>query len=66
MRPLVEIECVGMVTQMLTQSLAVTPMAMLARPVAGVRKTTLIITLPGSHAVLCNSSTMPHSYYIAR
>jgi gephyrin len=33
---------------MLTASLAVTPFAMMSRPVAGVRNKTLIVTLPGS------------------
>ncbi|KAF1919612.1 hypothetical protein BDU57DRAFT_593417 [Ampelomyces quisqualis] len=38
----------GLVHGMLTSSFAVTPFALMARPVAGVRKHTLIITLPGS------------------
>jgi len=33
---------------MLSKSLGVTPMAMISRPVAGIRKKTLIINLPGS------------------
>ncbi|CAO2654815.1 Nn.00g115480.m01.CDS01 [Neocucurbitaria sp. VM-36] len=38
----------GLVHGMLTTSYAVTPFALMARPVAGVRKRTLILTLPGS------------------
>lgn len=46
--PLLTRECPGFVVQMLTASLKVTPMAMLARPVAGTIGQTLVITLPGS------------------
>ncbi|KAH8728794.1 hypothetical protein GQ44DRAFT_769210 [Phaeosphaeriaceae sp. PMI808] len=38
----------GLVHGMLTTSYAITPFALMARPVAGVRKHTLILTLPGS------------------
>ncbi|KAL2200698.1 MoaB/Mog domain-containing protein [Corynascus similis CBS 632.67] len=38
----------GLVHAMLASSLAVTPFAMMSRPVAGVRNQTVIITLPGS------------------
>ncbi|PKS09005.1 hypothetical protein jhhlp_003618 [Lomentospora prolificans] len=38
----------GLVHAMLSNSLAVTPFAMMSRPVAGVRKNTVIVTLPGS------------------
>jgi gephyrin len=38
----------GLVHGMLASSLAVTPFAMMSRPVAGVRNQTVIITLPGS------------------
>ncbi|KAL2130681.1 hypothetical protein VTI74DRAFT_6094 [Chaetomium olivicolor] len=38
----------GLVHAMLASSLAVTPFAMMSRPVAGVRNRTVIITLPGS------------------
>ncbi|KAK0715875.1 MoaB/Mog domain-containing protein [Lasiosphaeris hirsuta] len=38
----------GLVHGMLAASLAVTPFAMMSRPVAGVRNRTVIITLPGS------------------
>jgi molybdopterin biosynthesis enzyme MoaB len=46
--PLLERHCPAFVTQITTQSLKVTPMAMLSRAVAGVRGSTLIITFPGS------------------
>ncbi|EQB53915.1 molybdenum cofactor synthesis domain-containing protein [Colletotrichum gloeosporioides Cg-14] len=56
----------GLVHGMIAASLAVTPFAMMSRPVAGVRNKTLIITLPGSpkgakenlQAVL---KTLPHA-----
>ncbi|KAK3352957.1 MoaB/Mog domain-containing protein [Lasiosphaeria hispida] len=56
----------GLVHGMLAASLAVTPFAMMSRPVAGVRNRTVIITLPGSpkgakenlEAVL---KTLPHA-----
>ncbi|KAM3550335.1 hypothetical protein MY1884_008295 [Beauveria asiatica] len=38
----------GLVHAMLSTSLAVTPFAMMSRPVAGVRSRTVIVTLPGS------------------
>ncbi|KAF3350515.1 Rhamnolipids biosynthesis 3-oxoacyl-[acyl-carrier-protein] reductase [Verticillium dahliae VDG2] len=38
----------GIVHGMLATSLAVTPFAMMSRPVAGVRHSTVIVTLPGS------------------
>ncbi|CAG8954675.1 hypothetical protein HYFRA_00004597 [Hymenoscyphus fraxineus] len=38
----------GLVHGMLAASLAITPFALMSRPVAGVRNKTLIITLPGS------------------
>jgi gephyrin len=47
-RPLMEREAPGLVVAMVTASLAVTPHAMLSRLVAGIRRRTLIITLPGS------------------
>ncbi|KAH3668332.1 hypothetical protein OGAPHI_002086 [Ogataea philodendri] len=46
--PLLEKKAPGLVHAMLSFSLKVTPFAMLARPVAGVRGQTLIVTLPGS------------------
>ncbi|KAJ0340830.1 hypothetical protein COL922a_002955 [Colletotrichum nupharicola] len=56
----------GLVHGMIAASLAVTPFAMMSRPVAGVRNKTVIITLPGSpkgakenlQAVL---KTLPHA-----
>ncbi|TEA20766.1 Gephyrin [Colletotrichum sidae] len=56
----------GLVHGMLAASLAVTPFAMMSRPVAGVRNHTVIVTLPGSpkgakenlQAIL---KTLPHA-----
>jgi gephyrin len=47
-RPLLDREAPGLVVAMLAASLAITPHAMLGRPVAGIRGKTLIVTLPGS------------------
>ena len=59
--PLLHRHAPGIVTQMCVQSLAVTPMAMLSRPVAGTRSNTLIATLPGSAkaAVECLTFILP-------
>ncbi|KAJ3029899.1 UNVERIFIED_CONTAM: hypothetical protein HDU68_010786 [Siphonaria sp. JEL0065] len=38
----------GLTAAMLNASLAITPMAALSRPVCGVRKNTIVVTLPGS------------------
>ncbi|EOA86971.1 hypothetical protein ACJQWK_08322 [Exserohilum turcicum] len=46
--PLIDRHAPGLVHGMLTTSYAVTPFALMARPVAGVRKQTLVLTLPGS------------------
>ncbi|TVY20725.1 Gephyrin [Lachnellula arida] len=46
--PLLHKQAPGLVHGMLAASLAVTPFALMSRPVAGVRNKTLIITLPGS------------------
>ncbi|KAK3688369.1 MoaB/Mog domain-containing protein [Podospora appendiculata] len=64
--PLLHKQAPGLVHGMLAASLAVTPFAMMSRPVAGVRNRTVIITLPGSpkgarenlQAVL---KTLPHA-----
>ena len=47
-RQVIDRETPGLVFAMLRDSLAVTPHAMLSRMVAGIRKQTLIINLPGS------------------
>jgi molybdenum cofactor synthesis domain-containing protein len=47
-RAIIEREAPGLVFAMLQQSLAITPHAMLSRPVAGIRGHTLIVNLPGS------------------
>ncbi|KXS99726.1 hypothetical protein AC578_10414 [Pseudocercospora eumusae] len=46
--PLLHKNAAGLVHTMLAASLAITPFAAMARPVAGVRNKTLILTLPGS------------------
>ncbi|KAL3427402.1 molybdenum cofactor biosynthesis protein [Phlyctema vagabunda] len=46
--PLLHKQAPGLVHGMLAASLAVTPFALMSRPVAGVRNKTIIITLPGS------------------
>ncbi|KAE8375597.1 hypothetical protein BDV26DRAFT_267528 [Aspergillus bertholletiae] len=46
--PLIHRHAPGLVHGMIAASLQVTPFAMMARPVAGVRDKTLVITLPGS------------------
>jgi gephyrin len=46
--PLLHREAPGLVHAMLRSSFEVTPFAMMARPVAGVRNKTIILTLPGS------------------
>lgn len=46
--PLIERHAPGLVHAMLAASFQVTPFAMMARPVAGVRSQSIIITLPGS------------------
>ncbi|CZR64959.1 probable gephyrin [Phialocephala subalpina] len=46
--PLLYKQAPGLVHGMLAASLAVTPFALMSRPVAGVRHKTLILTLPGS------------------
>ncbi|KAH7398347.1 hypothetical protein BKA66DRAFT_452914 [Pyrenochaeta sp. MPI-SDFR-AT-0127] len=46
--PLIDRHAPGLIHGMLTTSYAVTPFALMARPVAGVRKQSLILTLPGS------------------
>ncbi|KAF5005468.1 hypothetical protein FDECE_8087 [Fusarium decemcellulare] len=46
--PLLHKQAPGLVHGMLAASLAVTPFAMMSRPVAGVRNKSIILTLPGS------------------
>ncbi|XP_061414795.1 gephyrin-like isoform X1 [Lethenteron reissneri] len=47
-RDVIEREAPGMAVAMLMGSLSITPLAMLSRPVCGIRGKTLIINLPGS------------------
>ncbi|CAM1511210.1 Fc.00g087230.m01.CDS01 [Cosmosporella sp. VM-42] len=46
--PLLQKQAPGLVHGMLAASLAITPFAMMSRPIAGVRNKTIIVTLPGS------------------
>jgi gephyrin len=46
--PLIHRHAPGLIHAMLASSLAITPFAMMARPVAGTRNQSLIVTLPGS------------------
>ncbi|KAM0252192.1 hypothetical protein ACHAP5_001173 [Fusarium lateritium] len=46
--PLLHKQAPGLVHGMLAASLAITPFAMMSRPTAGVRNSTIIVTLPGS------------------
>lgn len=47
-KEVIEREATGMCINMMTQSLKVTPLAMLSRPVCGYRSKSLIVTVPGS------------------
>ncbi|KAF8540198.1 MoaB/Mog domain-containing protein [Trichophaea hybrida] len=47
-KPLLHKEAPGLVHAMLASSLAITPFAMMSRPIAGVRNSSVIITVPGS------------------
>lgn len=47
-RPLLDKEAPGLVHAMLKKSMEITPLAAMSRPVAGVAKSTLIFTVPGS------------------
>lgn len=70
-RLVLEKEAPGLVFAMLRDSLAVTPHAMLSRLVAGIRKQSLIINLPGSpKAVRENLTTilpaLPHALQLLK
>lgn len=60
-RDVIEREVPGLAEGMRAASLAVTPMAMLSRAVAGIRGRTLVVNLPGSPkgAVECLSAVLP-------
>ena len=47
-KAVIDKEAPGLVHRMMSESLKVTPMAMLSRLAAGIRKSTLIINFPGS------------------
>ena len=56
---------------MLSHSLNITPLAMLSRPIAGIRKHTIIITLPGSPKGCIENlealqTALPHAVELAR
>ncbi|MCS7261309.1 MAG: MogA/MoaB family molybdenum cofactor biosynthesis protein, partial [Anaerolineae bacterium] len=70
-RSLIEREAPGLVFAMVQSGLRVTPYAMLTRAVAGIRRQTLIINLPGSpKAALENftaiAPTLPHAIALLR
>ncbi|KAI9199264.1 MoaB/Mog domain-containing protein [Polychytrium aggregatum] len=46
--PILDKNAPGLSTAMLVASLSITPMAALSRPICGVRKNSIIVTLPGS------------------
>jgi len=47
-KDVIDKEAPGLTVRMLTKSIETTPMAMLSRPVCGIRNNTIIINLPGS------------------
>ncbi|XP_057314925.1 gephyrin-like isoform X2 [Hydractinia symbiolongicarpus] len=47
-KAVIEREAPGLVVRMLSKSIETTPMAMLSRPVCGIRNSTIIVNLPGS------------------
>ena len=70
-RLVVEREAPGLVFAMLSQSLSVTPHAMLSRPVAGIRGGSLIVNLPGSPKAACENLSsilpaLPHAVDLLR
>lgn len=70
-RSVIDREAPGLVHAMIAASLKQTPHAMLTRMVAGIRKSTLIVNLPGSpNAALENLqviiSTLPHALELLR
>jgi len=70
-KAILEREAPGLVVAMLSESLKVTPHAMLSRPAAGTRKRSVIVNLPGSaKAVRENLQTilpaLPHAIALLR
>ncbi|KAF0692496.1 Aste57867_16440 [Aphanomyces stellatus] len=62
-------EAPGLVHKMLAASLEVTPMAILARPVAGTRHSTLVLTLPGKPNAVVETidaltPVLPHALHL--
>ncbi|XP_066918875.1 gephyrin-like [Clytia hemisphaerica] len=47
-KEVIEREAPGLAIRMLSKSIETTPMAMLSRPICGIRKSTIIVNLPGS------------------
>ncbi|KAI9332381.1 hypothetical protein BDR26DRAFT_1010595 [Obelidium mucronatum] len=69
--PLLERAAPGLVAAMLAAGLAATPLAALARPVAGVRRRSLVLTLPGSPKGATENlaallSVLPHAVELVR
>ncbi|KAE8891880.1 Molybdopterin biosynthesis protein [Phytophthora fragariae] len=70
-KPVLDKEIPGFPIAMLESSLKITAKAVLSRPVAGIRKNTLIVTLPGKpKAVVENFSAiaevLPHALHLVR
>lgn len=70
-REILEKEIPGLAEAMRAKSLAITPTAMLSRAVAGLRKKTLIINLPGSPKAAKENleavaSALPHAIELVR
>ncbi|CAK4080941.1 unnamed protein product [Aphanomyces euteiches] len=68
-KPLLHREAPGLVHKMMAASLEVTPMAILARPIAGTRNQTLVITLPGKPNAVVETidalaSVLPHALHL--
>lgn len=70
-REVIEKEAVGLVHAIISKSLAVTDMAMLSRPVCGIRKKTIIVNFPGSAKAASEcfhfvKNALPHAIALLR